>query len=106
MRAAKEAVAAGSLSSRDVYSLGQAEEGGSDAGSEGFPTPSAAIDEAEIEIEGLETAVAALERLTQLLAFNCSEEVTQGLKVLSSEPCVATLYPDRVLVHYRAAKFT
>ena len=40
-----------------------------------------AIDEADIAVEGLETAVAALERLTQMLAYNCREEVTFGLRV-------------------------
>ena len=40
-----------------------------------------AIDEADIAVEGLEAAVAALERLTQMLAYNCREEVTFGLRV-------------------------
>ena len=40
-----------------------------------------AIDEADIAVEGLEAAVAALERLTQMLAYNCREEVTYGLRV-------------------------
>ena len=32
-------------------------------------------------MEGLEAAVAALERLTQMLAYNCRDEVTYGLRV-------------------------
>ena len=39
------------------------------------------IDEADIAVEGLEAAVAALERLTQMLAYNCRDEVTYGLRV-------------------------
>ncbi len=39
------------------------------------------IDEADIAVEGLEAAVAALERLTQMLAYNCRDDVTYGLRV-------------------------
>jgi len=45
------------------------------------PPRAGAIDEADIAVEGLEAAVAALERLTQMLAYNCREEVTFGLRV-------------------------
>ena len=53
-----------------------------------------AIDEADIAVEGLEAAVAALERLTQMLAYNCREDVTYGLRVcvrLSSRDICTTL---------------
>lgn len=94
-------MAAGALSSRDVYTPDKpvadtASTGGSDHGGGGVSGPSAAIDEAEIRVEGLEAAVAALERLTQLLAFNCKEEVTQGLKVWNVKPHSVLLKESRI----------
>ena len=87
VRSAKQAVAAGALSSKDVYAPSAkvaAGANGAPDGDGGDDGPSAAIDEPDIAVEGLEAAVAALERLTQLLDFNCRDEVTQGLKVLTA----------------------
>ena len=51
------------------------------AGSTPDQTAQAAIDEGDIEAEGIESALVSLERVTALLTINATQGVSPGMKV-------------------------
>lgn len=55
----------------------------------------AAMDEGDIEAEGIESALVSLERVTALLTLNATHGISPGMKVTVLSPAsYAALFPD------------
>jgi hypothetical protein len=57
--------------------------GTDNAGSAPAEASQGAVDEADIEAEGIESALVSLERVTAMLTLNCIQGVSPGMKVCS-----------------------
>ena len=79
--------------------------GTDNAGSAPAEASQGAIDEGDIEAEGIESALVSLERVTALLTINCIQGVSPGMKVSSHcyvQSATAFGFPSLLICHWCA----